>query len=61
VQFFYQGLSQPNRIMIELMNNGAFFSLTGDRAYKALDKIANNSQQWDFLSCHDKSAQITKK
>ena len=33
----------------------------GDRAYKALDKIADNSQQWDFSSCCDKSAQITKK
>jgi hypothetical protein len=47
--------------MIESINNRAFLSLTGDRAYKALDKIANNSQQWDFSSCRDKSAQITKK
>jgi hypothetical protein len=56
VQFFYQGLSQPNHSMIESMNGGAFLSLTGDTTYKALDKIADNSQQWDFLSCHDKSA-----
>jgi hypothetical protein len=61
VQFFYQELSQPNCSMIESMNNGAFFSLTGDHAYKALDKIADNSQPWDFSSCHDKSTQITKK
>jgi hypothetical protein len=39
VQFFYQGLSQPNRSMIELMNGGAFLNLTGDLAYKALEKI----------------------
>jgi hypothetical protein len=39
VQFFYQGLSQPNRSMIESMNGGAFLSLTGDLAYKALDKL----------------------
>ena len=61
MQFFYQELSQPNRSMIESMNNGAFLSLMGDRAYKALDKIADNSQQWNFSSCRDKSAQITKK
>jgi hypothetical protein len=46
VQFFYQGLSQPNRSMIELMNGGAFLNLTGDLAYKALEKIADNSQHW---------------
>jgi hypothetical protein len=56
VQFFYQGLSQPNRSMIELMNGGAFLNLMGDLAYKALDKLANNSQQWDFTSCRDKLA-----
>jgi hypothetical protein len=44
VQFFYQRFTQPNCSMIESMNGGAFLSLTGDAAYKALDKIANNSQ-----------------
>jgi hypothetical protein len=39
VQFFYQGLSQPNCSM----NGGAFLNLTGDLAYKALEKIAANS------------------
>jgi hypothetical protein len=43
VQFFYQGLSQHNCSMIELMNGGAFLNLTGDLAYKALEKIAANS------------------
>jgi hypothetical protein len=61
VQFFYQGLSQPNRSMIELMNGGAFLNLTGDLAYKALEKIVANSQDWDFSSCRDKSAQNPKK
>jgi hypothetical protein len=56
VQFFYQGLSQPNRSMIELMNGWVFLNLTGDLAYKALEKIAANSQDWDFTSCRDKSA-----
>jgi hypothetical protein len=42
--------------MIESMNGGAFLNLTGDLAYKALDKLADNSQQWDFTSCCDKSA-----
>jgi hypothetical protein len=61
VQFFYQGLSQANRSMIESMNGGAFLNLTGDLAYKALDKLADNSQQWDFTSCRDKSAQNPKR
>jgi hypothetical protein len=56
VQFFYQGLSQPNRSMIELMNGGTFLNLTGDLAYKALEKIAANTQNWDFTSSRDKSA-----
>jgi hypothetical protein len=47
--------------MIESMNGGAFLNLTGDLAYKALDKLANNSQQWDFTSCHDKLARNPKK
>jgi hypothetical protein len=61
VQFFYKGLSQPNRSMIELMNGGAFLNLMGDLAYKALEKIAANSQDWDFTSCRDKSARNPKK
>ena len=47
--------------MIESMNGEAFLSLTRDLAYKALDKLADNSQVWDFLSCRDKSAHIPKK
>jgi hypothetical protein len=61
VQFFYQGLSQTNRSMIELMNGGAFLNLTGDLAYKALEKIVANSQDWDFTSCRDKSTRNPKK
>jgi len=29
--------------MIESMNGGAFLSLTGDEAYKTLDKLSDNS------------------
>jgi hypothetical protein len=43
------------------MNWGAFLSLTEDEAYKAFDKLSNNSQQWDFSSCWDRSARIPKK
>ena len=60
VQFFYQGLTQSNRSMIESMNGRVFLSLTGDEVYKVLDKLSDNSQQWDFLSCRDKSACILK-
>jgi hypothetical protein len=44
MQFFYQGLSHPNCSMIESMNGGVFLNLTGDLAYKALYKLADNSQ-----------------
>ena len=47
--------------MIESMNGGAFLSLTGDLVYKALDKLSDSSQVWDFTSCWDKFAQIPKK
>jgi hypothetical protein len=47
--------------MIELMNGGAFLNLTGDLAYKALEKIVANSQDWDFTSCRDKSTRKDKK
>jgi hypothetical protein len=47
--------------MIESMNGGAFLNLTGDLAYKDLDKLADNSQQWDFTSCRDKSARNPKR
>jgi hypothetical protein len=39
VQFFYQGLSQPNRSMIELMNGGALLNLTGDLALQGFGQI----------------------
>jgi hypothetical protein len=42
--------------MIELMNGGVFLNLTGDLAYKALEKIGANKQNWDFTSGRDKSA-----
>jgi hypothetical protein len=48
VQFFYQGLTQSNRSMIESMNRDAFLSLTGKEAYRTLDHLSDNSQQWDF-------------
>jgi hypothetical protein len=47
--------------MIESMNGGIFLNLIRDLAYKALDKLADNSQQWDFMSCRDKSARNPKK
>jgi hypothetical protein len=47
--------------MFELMNMGAFLSLMIDLAYKALDKLSDNSQQWNFSSCQDKSARNPKK
>jgi hypothetical protein len=61
MQFFYQGLTQSNSSMIESMNGGAFMSLTGEEAYRTLDQLSDNSQQWDFSRYRDKSARIKKK
>jgi hypothetical protein len=61
IQFFYQGLTQPNRSMIESMNREVFLRLTRDLAYKALDKLSNNSQQLDFSSYRNKSTPNPKK
>jgi hypothetical protein len=47
--------------MIESMNGGAFLSLEGEEAYRTLDQLSDNSQQWDFSSYRDKSARIQKK
>jgi hypothetical protein len=55
VQFFYQGLTQSSRSMIESMNGGAFLSLTGEEAYRTSDQLSDNSQQWDFSSYRDRS------
>jgi hypothetical protein len=30
------------------MNGKEFLNLTGDEAYKALDEMAEQAQQWDF-------------
>jgi hypothetical protein len=61
VQFFYQELTQSSRSMIESMNGGAFLNLTREEAHRMLDQLSDNSQQWDFSSCRDKSARIQKK
>jgi hypothetical protein len=47
--------------MIESTNGGAFLNLTGDLAYKDLEKISDKSQQWDFTSCHDKFVRNPRK
>jgi hypothetical protein len=36
-------------------------SLTGEEAYRTLDQLSDNSQQWDFSRYRDKSARIKKK
>jgi hypothetical protein len=39
--------------MIESMNGGSFLIFTSDAAYTSMDKLFNNSQQWDFSSRWD--------
>jgi len=61
IQFFYNGLTQPKRYMIESMNGGGFLNLTREEAYKTLDELSDNSQRWDFSSRWGKCSTTTKK
>jgi hypothetical protein len=36
------------------MNGKEFLNLTGDEAYKALDEMAEQAQQWDFQNSWDR-------
>ena len=61
IQYFYNGLTQINRNMIESMNGGGFFSLVDDEAYKFLENFSKSSQQWDFSNRKERSAPAIKK
>lgn len=61
VQYFYNGLTQTNRNMIESMNGGGFLSLTDDEAYKFLENLSDSSQQWDFSNRRERSVPAIKK
>ncbi|XP_075670134.1 uncharacterized protein LOC142639888 [Castanea sativa] len=61
VQYFYNGLTQANRNMIESMNGGGFLSLVDDEAYKFLENFSESSQQWDFSNLKERSAPAIKK
>ncbi|XP_058216596.1 uncharacterized protein LOC131327445 [Rhododendron vialii] len=61
VQFFYNGLTQSNRNMLESMNGGSFLNLRGDAAYEFLENLSESSQQWDFTSHRDKQSSTSKR
>lgn len=62
IQYFYNGLTQSNRNMIESMNGGGFLNIRDhDAAYAFLEKLSENSQQWDFTSHRDKSTSSSKR
>ena len=61
VQYFYNGLTQTNRNMIESMNSGGFLSLVDDEAYKFLENFSESSQQWDFSNRKERCAPAIKK
>ena len=61
VQYFYNGLTQTNRSMIESMNGGGFLSLVDDEAYKFLENFSESSQQWDFSNHKERFAPAIKK
>src|SRR4029450_1962213 len=53
VQFFYKGLSPMNRTMLESMHQGKFKNQTPDQAYKFLEELAENAQNWNWNTCDD--------
>ena len=61
VQYFYNGLTQTNRNMIESLNGGGFLSLIDDVAYKFLEDLSERSQQWDFSNCRERSTPTVKR
>ncbi|XP_058211544.1 uncharacterized protein LOC131323714 [Rhododendron vialii] len=61
VQFFYNGLTQSSRNMLESMNRGGFLNLRGDAAYEFLENLSERSQQWDFTSHRDKPTPTPKR
>ena len=61
VQYFYNGLTQSNRHMIESMKGGAFLSLRDDEAYEFLENLSENSQQWDFSNQYDRQVKEPKR
>ena len=61
VQYFYNGLTQTNRNMIESMNGGGFLSLMYDEACKFLENLSESSQQWDFSNRRERSAPAINK
>src|SRR3954463_3595241 len=47
VQYFYNGLVQADRSMIESMKGGRFLLLNELEAYEFLENLSESSQQWD--------------
>src|SRR3954468_7065387 len=47
VQYFYNGLVQADRSMIESMKGGRFVSLNQLEAHEFLENLSESSQQWD--------------
>lgn len=60
VQYFYNGLTQTHRNMIESMNSGCFLNLKDEEAYSFLEELSESSQQWDFSSRKDSPSQSKK-
>ena len=61
VQYFYNGLNMSSRYMIESMNGGAFLNLSENNAWKVLETLSENSQQWDFSNQRERPVQAPKR
>jgi len=46
VQTFYNGLTQPVRLMIDVAAGGTLMSKTEEKAYNLIEEIALNNYQW---------------
>ena len=58
IDFFYKGLVQSTRNMIDAAAGGSLMAKTRDEAYALLDEIASNSYQWGTDRINTKKAGI---
>ena len=46
--YFYSGVSQASRQLIDTMCNGEFLDKSPNEAWENLEKLAENNQSWDY-------------
>ena len=55
VGYFYSGVSQASRQLIDTMCNGEFLNESLSDAWEISEKLAENNQSWDYSDPSDRS------